>query len=137
MNISSPVVIAALNTGMRKGEILSLKWESVDLRHNRILLERTRNGKRREIPINDTLRKTLQGITRRLDIPFVFFDAVTEKPYKDVKRSFNTALRKAGITDFHFHDLRHTFASHLVMAGVDITSIKTVRTSDLGDDITI
>ena len=48
----------------------------------------------------------------------------TGKPYQDVKRSFNTALRRAGIKDFRFHDLRHTFASHLVMAGVDITTVK-------------
>ncbi|MBF0557131.1 MAG: site-specific integrase [Nitrospirae bacterium] len=44
--------------------------------------------------------------------------------FNDVRKSFNTACRKAGIQDFHFHDLRHTFASHLVMAGVDITSVK-------------
>jgi site-specific recombinase XerD len=46
------------------------------------------------------------------------------KPYQDVKRSFHTALRRSGIKDFHFHDLRHTFASHLVMAGVDLTTVK-------------
>ena len=73
--------------------------------------------------INDTMRGVLQGITRRLDVPHVFYDAVTGKPYQDVKRSFNTALRRAGIRDFHFHDLRHTFASHLFMAGVDLTKV--------------
>jgi site-specific recombinase XerD len=56
----------------------------------------------------------------------VFFDAKTAKAYQDVKRSFATALRKAKITDFHFHDLRHTFASQLVMAGIDITTVKTL-----------
>jgi integrase len=117
------IVITALNTGMRKGEILGLRWDNVDLRHGFILLDRTKNGERREIPINETLRISLQGITRRLDVPSVFFDPVTGKPYQDVKRSFNTALRKAGIKDFRFHDLRHTFASHLVMAGVDITTV--------------
>jgi integrase len=119
-----PIVITALNTGMRKGEILSLKWDNVDLRHGFILLDITKNGERREIPINDTLRSTLQDITRRLDIPYVFYDPVTGNHYQDVKRSFHTALRIAKIRDFHFHDLRHTFSSHLVMSGVDLTTVK-------------
>ena len=119
-----PIVITALNTGMRKGEILSLKWDNVDLRHGFILLDTTKNGERREIPINDTLRHTLQGITRRIDVSYVFYEPVTAKPYQDVKRSFHSACRRTGIKDFHFHDLRHTFASHLVMAGVDITTVK-------------
>jgi len=119
-----PIVITALNTGMRKGEILNLKWDNVDLRHGFILLDKTKNNERREIPINDTLRSTLTNIPRRLDVPYVFYDPLTGKPYQDVKRSFATALRKAKILDFHFHDLRHTFASHLVMAGVDITTVK-------------
>ena len=46
------------------------------------------------------------------------------RPYEEVKRSFNSAVRRAGIKDFTFHDLRHTFASHLVMAGVDLTTVK-------------
>lgn len=117
------IVITALNTGCRKSEILNLTWNNVDLKHGFISLTETKNGERRETPINDTLRGVLQGLTRRLDIPYVFHDAVTGKPYGDVKRSFHTALRRAGITDFRFHDLRHTFASHLVMAGVDITTV--------------
>ncbi|MEK6584223.1 MAG: site-specific integrase, partial [Nitrospirota bacterium] len=87
-------------------------------------LDITKNGERREIPINDTLRKTLHGITRRIDIQHVFYDSVTGKPYKEVKHSFTSACKRSGIKDFHFHDLRHTFASHLVMAGVDITTVK-------------
>lgn len=119
-----PIVITALNTGMRKSEILNLKWDQVDLKHGFILLDKTKNGERREIPINETLKQTLQGIMRRLDVPYVFFDPKTGKPYKDVKRSFQTALKRAKIKDFRFHDLRHTFASHLVMAGVDLTTVK-------------
>lgn len=94
------------------------------MKHGFIFLDKTKNGDRREIPINATLKAVLQGLTRRLDIPFVFYNKATGKPYKDVKKSFATACRKAGIKDFHFHDLRHTFASHLVMAGVDITTVK-------------
>ena len=61
---------------------------------------------------------------RRLDVPYVFYDIATGKPYQDVKRSFHTALRRAGIRDFRLHDLRHTFASHLVMSGVDLTTVR-------------
>lgn len=119
-----PIVITALNAGMRKGEILGLKWENIDLKNNFILLDKTKNGSRREVPINGTLRSTLLSLPRRLDIKYVFYDPKTGKSYQDIKRSFHSALRKAGIQDFHFHDLRHTFASHLVMAGVDITTVK-------------
>jgi site-specific recombinase XerD len=52
-----------------------------------------------------------------------YYDPAMGKPCNDVKRSFNTAWRRAGIRDFHFHHLRHTFASHLVMAGVDLTTV--------------
>lgn len=121
-----PIVITALNTGMRRGEILSLKWENVDLKHGFILLDMTmtKNGERREIPVNDTLRATLTGIQRRLDIPYVFWDPSTGLPYGDIKNSFKGACRRAGIKDFRFHDLRHTFASYLVMAGIDIATVR-------------
>jgi integrase len=119
-----PIVITALNTGMRKGEILSLQWSQIDLKHGFILLDITKNGERREIPINDTLKNVFQGITRRLDIPWVFYDPKSGERFKEVKKSFHTALKRAKIQDFHFHDLRHCFASHLVMAGVDLTTVK-------------
>lgn len=121
-----PIVTVALNTGMRKGEILGLTWDEVDLNHGFILLEQedTKNGERREIPINGAARGALQGAVRRLDVPYVFYDHETGKPYKDVKKGFNGACRRAEIKDFHFHDLRHTFASHLVMAGQDLTTVK-------------
>lgn len=121
----SPIVATALNTGMRKEEILSLRWEeNIDMRHGFILLSDTKNGERREIPINQALRKVLSGLTRRLDVPYVFYDPKTGKRYANVKRSFYSACRKSGIKDFRFHDLRHTFASQLIMAGVDITTVK-------------
>lgn len=119
-----PLVIMAINTGMRESEIFNLRWDThVDLKHGFILLDRTKNGERREIPINETVRVTLQNVIRRLDIPYVFYNPETRKPYRRVQNSFKTALRKAGIKDFRFHDLRHTFASHLVMAGVDLTTV--------------
>jgi integrase len=115
---------------MRKREILNLTWDNVDLKHGFILLDKTKNGYRRELPINDDLRNVLEtiyhgteGKLRRIDVPHVFYNHKSGKPYQDVKRSFATTLRRARIHDFKFHDLRHTFASHLVMAGVDITTV--------------
>ncbi len=101
-----------------------MKWENVDLKHGFILLDKTKNGERREIPINDTLRSTLEGLPRRLDGGYVFYDPSTGSPYGDIKNSFKGACKRAGIRDFHFHDLRHTFASHLVMAGIDIATVR-------------
>lgn len=126
-----PVVTFALNTGCRRGEILGLTWDRVDLQHGFILLDDTKSGKRREIPINATVRAALQAIVRRLDVPFVFVNPATDETgklrnggrYYDLKKSFATACRKAKLQDFHFHDLRHTFASQLVMNGVDITTV--------------
>ncbi len=129
-----PIVIMALNTGMRKEEILSLKWDNVDLKNGFILLDITKNGERREIPINTTLKETLNGIIRRIDVPYVFYQEVTVKEdgnevkkairFGNIRKSFLSACRKANIRGFHFHDLRHTFASQLVMAGIDLTTVK-------------
>lgn len=119
-----PVVITALNTGARKEEILGLKWDNVDLKHGFILLDHTKNGERREVPINQTLRDILSGIIRRVDVPYVFYDPKTGKRYSNLQRSFVSACNRAKIRDFRFHDLRHSFASQLVMAGVDITTVK-------------
>jgi integrase len=118
-----PVILFALNTGCRKSEILGLTWDRVDLKHGFIHLDKTKSGEGREIPINATLRKVFQGLIRRVDMPLVFYNPATGKKYHDLKRSFATACRKANIRDFRFHDLRHTFASQLVMAGVDLTTV--------------
>ena len=64
------------------------------------------------------------GMRRRLDSPYVFFNPKTGLRYADIKHSFDTALKNAKREDFHFHDLRHTFSSHLIMAGVDLTTVK-------------
>lgn len=71
--------------------------------------------------MNDYLVKTLKKLKRTNELIFPSKDG---KPYNQIKRSFKTALKNAGITDFRFHDLRHTFASNLVMAGVDLATVK-------------
>ncbi len=120
-----PIVVVALNTGMRKGEILKLKWDHLDFSNELVFVEDTKNGHRREIPMNRLLTETLKSAKSRFresgEYVFCHEDG---KPYLNVRKSFETALRRAGIEDFRFHDLRHTFASRLVMAGVDLATVK-------------
>lgn len=121
-----PIVFTALHTGMRKGEILNLKWSQIDLKNELILLDKTKNFERREIPMSNSLKALFRQLhsQRRLNTDYVFVNPDTGRRYNDLKRSFSTACRKAGIQDFHFHDLRHTFASHLVMSGADLKTVQ-------------
>jgi integrase len=117
------IVLFALNTGCRREEILSLTGEQVDLAHGFISLDKTKNGEQRKLPINDVLRGVLEKQKLARDGKYVFMSPKTGDRLVDIKRAFTTACLKAGINDFRFHDLRHTFASHLVMSGVDLTTV--------------
>jgi len=118
-----PIVETALLTGMRRGEMLSLKWEQI--RNGFIYLTETKSGKARQIPINDRLAGVLKGVRRgnQLKSPYVFCDSQGRR-FNDVKRSFASACRRAGVEAFRFHDLRHTFASHLVMKGIGLKAVQ-------------
>ncbi|MDR3581640.1 MAG: site-specific integrase [Oryzomonas sp.] len=120
-----PILRFALNTGCRKQEILSLRWKQVDLKLGIVTLDKTKNGEKRHIPINETLNELLADMKEenKAGNQWVFHDPETGKRFTDVTHSFKTACKRAGIEDFHFHDLRHTFASHLVMSGVDLTTV--------------
>ncbi|MBE2889138.1 tyrosine-type recombinase/integrase [Geobacter anodireducens] len=119
-----PIIIFAVHTGCRKEEVLSIKWSQVDLEHGFITLYKTKNTELRKIPINEPLREMLNGLPRKDGVPHVFFNFKTDKRFLDLKRSFRTAADNTGFgNDVVFHTLRHTFASHLVMAGVDIATV--------------
>lgn len=107
------IVMVALTTGMRRGEILTLRWDYVKLENRLMVLPETKNNTVRIVPINDTLYNALEAMPNRKG--YVFGNG---KPLTDVKRSFHTTCKKAGIENFRFHDLRHTYASHLAMRGV-------------------
>jgi len=77
------IVITALNTGMRKSEILKLTWDRVDLKNRIILLDITKNGERREIPINNIVYNILSAVVRNLKTDYVFYNPETLKPYCD------------------------------------------------------
>jgi len=118
-----PIVVTALNTGMRKSEILGLKWPDVDLRQRIVYIYETKGGKSRKVDINDWLAETLIRRRKHPESPYVFCnkDGI---PYGNIRKSFESAKRRAGIKDFRFHDLRHTFASHLVMAGIGLKTVQ-------------
>jgi integrase len=88
-----------------------------------VVVHLAKNGEKRETPINDRLTETLKSIRRNDTSSYVFCDK-DGNPYYRFEKSFATALAKAGIKDFRFHDLRHTFASNLVMEGIDLATVR-------------
>ena len=123
-----PVIITALNTGMRLSEILSLKWNQVHIDNviePYLELPVTKNNQKRFIPLNRDMVDLLKHLLEmdKEESEYVFLGK-QKKPLKCIKTSFGNAMKKAGIKDFRFHDLRHTFASHYVMSGGDLISLK-------------
>jgi integrase len=119
------MITTALHTGMRRAELLTLIWSNVDLEKKLVRLEHTKSGKIRFIPISPELHSLLSELkASTLSSPYVFVNGKTGTLFRDIKRSFQTACKRAGINSLRFHDLRHTFASRLVERGVDIITVK-------------
>jgi integrase len=123
-----PIVVLALSTGMRQGEILGLTWDRVNLSRGTIILEETKNGERRTVPLVGHAAQMMQQyrrVHRRVDTPIVF---PSERGHKhaEVRQSWQNAVKRAGLKDFRFHDLRHSAASYLAMNGATLTEIAEV-----------
>lgn len=136
-----PVLVLALATGMRQGEIMGLYWREpktppagawgvVDLNAGRIVLHATKNGERRVVPLVGHALECLKALAkvRRMDSDLVF--PSSNRPRKggpvkpvDLRKPWETALKRAEIEDFHFHDLRHSCASYLAMSGASLAEI--------------
>ena len=113
-----PIVACALLTGMRKGEILQLSWENVDLERGNIYVLNSKSGKPREIPIAARLGSILRSLgPKRKGLVF-------EMPEITLRRHFAKAVRESSLDNFRFHDLRHTFASHYLMKTGDLPSVQ-------------
>jgi integrase len=122
-----PIVLLALNTGMRRGELLNLTWNDVDLRRKLLTIEgaTSKTGQTRHIPLNKEAHNVLkqwkaQGARTNL----VFPSPVTGKPMDNIKSAWRELTVDADIQDFRFHDCRHHFASQLVMRGVDLNTVR-------------
>lgn len=120
-------VILALSSGMRQGELMGLKWPDVNLKDGFIILHKTKNGERRRVPLAGLGLKLLRehAKVRRLDNDFLFYGKNPTKPI-DLRKPFETALKKAEINDFKWHDLRHCTASYLAMNGASLAEIAEV-----------
>jgi integrase len=120
------VVLLALTTGMRRGEILGLRWQDVDLERRVAVLHNTKNGDRRSVPIVPEVADLLRehGRVRRLDSDRLF-PGNDGRPV-DIDAAWYAALDAAKIKDFRFHDLRHTAASYLAMSGATVPELAAV-----------
>ena len=119
-----PIVISALNTGMRRNEILTLTWNCVDLKLQIIHVVKTKSGKNREIPLNKGLLRLFEELKNLKKPDFVFPNPKTNKPFRSIRHSFENACRRANIHDLRFHDLRHTFACRMIQNGCDIETLR-------------
>ena len=119
------IVSIAVLTGMRKSEILNMKWRDVNFNQRIITLLDTKNGEKREVPMNGIVYDLLMHLSlgKAASSPYVFPNR-DGKAYQEIKRSFGKALIKANIKDFCFHSLRHTWASQMAMAGVPLEVIQ-------------
>lgn len=115
-------LLIGFNTGMRKSEITGLKWTDVDLSTRLIYVADSKTGDPREVPVNDELYGFLSSLKEKARDEYVL--PRMRSPIRNFKTAFENAVKKSGVAKFTFHDLRHTFASNLVMAGVDIATVQ-------------
>ncbi len=116
--LTRDLITFLIYTGCRKGEALNLKWDDVDLQNDVIAIKGTKTKYDRYVPIHSQLKTLLSGITKNQDCLYVFNNNGAK--IGNFKRSFHTACKNAGLKDLHIHDLRHVFASKMVMNGTSL-----------------
>lgn len=136
-----PILVVARHTGMRQGELLGLKWTDVDLQRGVASLRMTKSGEGRVVPLSTDVIAILERIVPARQEGYVFrrvsHDRIRRQQRPDdgsvalnprgwLMHAFRRAVRRAGLVDFHFHDLRHTWASHAAMRGADVQTLAAV-----------
>src|SRR5258708_4587020 len=121
-------IILAAHTGLRRGSLFNLRWDQIDLEHRVLRIPWTKSGRPLSVPLNTTAHDTLKGLHEARDpgSPYVFphrSGPNAGAPVMDIKNGFYAALALAKIEDFTWHDLRHTFASWLMMRGASLRSV--------------
>lgn len=127
-----PLVILALNTGIRKTALRTLKWEDIDFNTDTITLRAStaKSGRCNILPMNKTVRETLLKWHEQSHGEYIFLSPATEseRPIRNCNKSWNDVLKAANIKNFRWHDMRHDFASQLVMKGVDLNTVRELMT---------
>ena len=121
-----PIVLLAITTGMRRGEILGLTWDCIDLDRQTIYLKETKNGKPRTVSIVGQALDLLKShySTRNLNIPFVF-PAKKRFGKISIRKAWDEAVKRAGIKNLRLHDLRHTFCTYASESGASNLELAT------------
>ena len=138
------IVRLFLLTGARKTELLLAEWDHVDLEWRAWFIPDSKTGKARHVPLSGEAIRVIEGLPRLKDCKFMLANPKTKKPYTDLKHPFDTARRKARVHDLRIHDLRHSAASFMINAGVDLFAVgrilghadhqSTMRYSHLAND---
>ena len=118
------MVVFAINTGLRSGDIYRLRWEDVDFPNKQLHLIVKKTAKPLELPLNDDAMGVLrarQAVRRGL---YIFYNPDTGSAFLNLKTGLKGALRRGGLTGITWHTLRHTFASRLLLSGADLVTVK-------------
>jgi site-specific recombinase XerD len=121
------IIIFALNTGLRQGEIIDLQWPRVDLFRKTITILEQKNKDKDTLPLNEKALEVLKGRAKiqHIQTNHVFYNKIGRKMNaRNLQRAFMSVTKKAELKGFRFHDLRHTFATRLIHAGVDIYTVQ-------------
>ncbi len=118
-------VLLALTTGGRQAETMGATWKQIDLQRATLQLEETKNGSRRALHLTAPVLALLQerAKVRRIDSDLLFPSRANPRKPVDLRQPWEQALKRAGIEDFHWHDLRHTFASYAAMNGATLPEL--------------
>jgi integrase len=121
-----PMVLISINTGIRQGELFTLQWQNIDFDRANLTIsgDSAKSGKTRHLPINNEALAVLKNWKKQTIESTLVFPSAAGKPFDNVKKAWSKILENAHIVNFRWHDMRHHFASSLIMVGVDLNTVR-------------